>query len=162
MFCPSCSAEFMEGVKRCANCDVELVATLPAGDLFTSPERMAAALKDKELEAIVVGSQVAVREAQRQLAGRRIPSVIAGEAQDEGQTAVHARFFLMVENERLEAARTFFREQWQRGLAGEGLMLKDNLSAGEGKCPACEAVLPETASECPECGLFLGDPDAVK
>lgn len=29
MYCPLCRAEFREGYSRCADCDVDLVATLP-------------------------------------------------------------------------------------------------------------------------------------
>ncbi len=30
MFCPNCKAEYMEGILRCAECDVDLVFELPA------------------------------------------------------------------------------------------------------------------------------------
>jgi hypothetical protein len=32
-FCPDCQAEYTEGVAKCADCDVELVPTLPEEDL---------------------------------------------------------------------------------------------------------------------------------
>ena len=122
---------------------------------------MAAALAGKPLEAIVVGSHVALREAQQLLADRHILSVIAGEAEEEQQTGLHARFFLMVEAERLDDARALFRDRWRRGLQIEGLMLKEEAGA-EGVCPACGAAVSDDANECGECGLFLGDPDAVQ
>ncbi len=31
MFCPKCKAEYKEGVKECGQCEVPLVAVLPAG-----------------------------------------------------------------------------------------------------------------------------------
>ncbi|MBI5509173.1 MAG: hypothetical protein HY903_10505 [Deltaproteobacteria bacterium] len=160
MFCPKCRAEFVAGVLRCGNCEVPLLADLPPEDDFASPESMARLLKDRELEAVVVGNYVALSEQQRLLAKERIPSVIAGEAATEIEAGLHARLFLMVEAERLGEIRAFFEKRWARGLAAEGIMLAKDLAAHEGTCPACGAAMPADVAECPECGLFLGDPDA--
>jgi hypothetical protein len=37
MFCPNCKAEYREGFRRCADCDVDLVHELPATSLATIP-----------------------------------------------------------------------------------------------------------------------------
>jgi hypothetical protein len=31
MFCPSCKAEFRQGITRCSDCDIELLETAPKG-----------------------------------------------------------------------------------------------------------------------------------
>jgi hypothetical protein len=123
---------------------------------------MASALKGKELEAVSVGNYVSLRETQRLLAADRIPSVIAGEAQEEIDPGMHARLFLMVETERMGDVRQFFQKRLETGLEVEGLMLKEEGPLPEGACPACGTVVPADSAECPECGLFLGNPDPAE
>ena len=161
MYCPECSAEYVEGVAQCAHCGVSLVRELPEGEIFSSPERMAESLRGKEVEAIIVGTYVGLREMQRLLAAERIATVIAGEAQDEIEPGMHARLFLMVEVGQIEATRAFFKRRWEAGLEIEGLMLKSEDALREGACPACGTTVPPDVAECPECGLFLGNPDAA-
>ena len=38
MFCPVCHAEYREGLTRCADCDIDLVATLPVAPEDDAPE----------------------------------------------------------------------------------------------------------------------------
>ena len=38
MFCPNCHAEYLEGVTRCADCDVDLVASLPLAPEDDAPD----------------------------------------------------------------------------------------------------------------------------
>lgn len=164
MFCPKCRAEFIDTVAVCANCEVDLVDTIPDDDIFVSPETMAKALQGADLEAIIVGNHVALQEAQHNLAAQQIASVIAGEADDEIEPGMHARFFLMVRASELDAIRRHVQNQWAKGLKSEGLMLKqdDEAPATEGGCPACGTAIPDDAAECPECGLFLGNPDSAE
>jgi hypothetical protein len=161
MFCPKCRAEFRKDVSRCANCERDLVEALPDEDPFSTPEGMAQLIGERDIEAVIVGNYVNLREWQRELARRRVPSVIAGEAdgEEQPQVAVHSRFFLMVAEDDLEGARQVLDERWKQGLATEGLTLT---AAGGGAadettaCPACGTPVPESATACPECELFLG------
>ena len=106
MYCPTCRSEFREGIAACANCDVPLVDGLPDEDPYSSPEKMAAKLEDKELQAIVVGPFAHVREAQAELAELRIATLIAPEDPDaEIQPGVHSRLYLLVDVEELPAVR---------------------------------------------------------
>jgi hypothetical protein len=158
MFCPQCHAEFVEGVSRCANCEVDLVDEIPRGDIFESPETMAKALEGEELQAMFVGAYSSLREAQQRLADVRIPSVIAGEAEGlEVEAGLHARFFLMVPQARLEDVREYIDRQWKQGLEIEGVMVNPDAEMPEtGTCPACQTAVPDDVAECPECGLALG------
>ncbi len=38
MFCPNCRAEYREGIRRCPECDLELVDTLPDPDAGAEPD----------------------------------------------------------------------------------------------------------------------------
>jgi hypothetical protein len=162
MYCPQCRSEFVDGVTFCQNCEVDLVDAIPDEDHLSSPEAMARALADKQLQAVMVGNHVALQETQRGMADAGIASVIAPEAEGEAPAAgMHARFFLMVEETAVPAAASYFRSRWQQGLKTEGVMLEpadgegtDELDASS--CPACGADIPEDASECPDCGLTLG------
>lgn len=158
MFCPRCRSEYRPGFTRCGLCQVDLVDELPPEDAFSSPEAMARVLADKELEALLVGSHVELKKAQGFFAGHRLASIIAGEPEkQQAEGGLHARFFLMVAAEDLERARALVQERWREGALAQGLLLGDATAPVEGTCPACGASVPAAASECPDCGLFLGD-----
>src|SRR5687768_14183742 len=103
MYCPKCASEFRAGVTFCKNCEVDLVAEPPRKDAFDDESTMAEILRDKDLEAVVVGAYASVREHQAGLARERIPSIIAPE--DEGaevQPGLHQRLYLLVAVDDLE------------------------------------------------------------
>ena len=158
MYCPQCRGEYQNHVTTCAHCEVPLVRELPPEDEFSSPEAMARYLREKELEALIVGHHVELQRSQRDLANERIATVIVGDDEHQAELGLLQRFYLMVAKEDFERARTFFQKRWQSGLNTEGLMVHgqpDTLTADV--CPACSAKVAEGKNECPECGLFLGD-----
>jgi len=158
MFCPQCRSEYQKHVKTCAHCEVELVAELPPEDEFSSQDAMAKYLSDKELEAFVVANHVELQHLQRDMAKVRIATVIVGDEEHQAELGLTQRFYLMVAKEDFERARTFFQERWQAGVSTEGLMVHGQPDAlTSDTCPACGTKVDEKVSECPECGLFLGD-----
>lgn len=155
MYCPQCRSEFQPQFTWCATCEMALVDSLPAEDVFASPESMAESLKDSTLAEVLVGNVAALKNAQRQLADAHIASVIAGEEGAVGP-GVHARFYLMVDEGELASAQEHFRRSWHEGVDREGLELSDSDDAAADACPACGHAVPADAAECPECGLFVG------
>ena len=162
MFCPKCRGEYREGVTRCAICDVDLIAVVPPADPFESPEKMAEVLKDKDLEALMVGNVAGLKHAQSDLAKRHIASVIAPEGDEELQPGLHARLFLLVAQTDLEAARQYIEDKWAAGIEKEGVMFHSPVSATNDatRCPGCGEPVPASVSTCPSCELFLGDSEA--
>lgn len=168
MYCPKCRSEFRDGIAYCANCDVDLVEETPDEDPFSSPDKMAALLADADLEAVAVGQYVNLKEHQANLAKERIPTIIAPEEGEEIQPGLHARLYLLAAADDTDRVREYYRARFERGIETEGLMLDrgepkvspEDLEASILPCPACGEPVPPTAAECPECGLFVGDPEA--
>jgi len=165
MYCPECRSEFREGVTHCQNCQVDLIAEAPDQDPFSSPERMAQMLADKDLQAVIVGPYTSMRETQKLLSEVQIASIIAPEEGQELQPGLHERLYLMIASDDLDRVRTFFDQRWEAGMQTEGLMLKKPGSTADAEedtgsdaapCPACSTPVPAVAEECPECGLFVG------
>jgi len=159
MYCPQCRSEYRAGFTTCATCKVDLVAELPPADAFESPDAMAKVLQGKETQAILVGSHVDLSEAQTFLATKRVASVLAGEAAEGEETPIAHRFFLMVAADELERARDAIHAQWREGAIAQGLLLREGPVSADA-CPACGAAVSADVSECPDCGLFLGDTEA--
>jgi len=160
MYCPSCRAEYRPDIPSCAHCEVDLVAELPPEDPFSTPDKMAQMVEGKELQRLLVGDHVRLREAQRILADNRVASVLAGE-DDEIEPGMHSRFYLLVTAEDVDRSQQLFRDQWSEGLQSEGLTPVTDLSSEAGAseqmpCPACGAAVAAEQEECPDCGLFVG------
>lgn len=154
MFCPQCRSEYREGFTWCAPCDVALVDELPDEGVFATPESMAAALADKEVQPLLVGTLQPLREAMEKLRQARILCALAAE-QDEVGPGMQRRLYLMVADEDFTRAREELGRDWESSLVREGLS-EHALTGDDGDCPACGAALPEEQAECPDCGLVLG------
>ncbi len=155
MFCPKCRSEYRPGITTCAHCKIALVAELPPEDVFASMETMARSLEGKDVTPLMLGGLAALQESQDYLRERRVATMMAPAEEGEQESAIHAQFHLMIAREDVERARAALEERWQSGVEREGLLLGEAPQVGT--CPACGASVPETASECPDCGLFLGE-----
>lgn len=154
MYCPQCRSEYREGFTTCAPCKLELVAELPPESTFASPEAMARALADVEVQALVVGTIAGLREAQAFLQKEHIATVIAGES-EEVEPGLQPRFYLMVGEADVERAKGALERRWKEGVAAHGLVMTDDAMSADA-CPACGAQVADGVPECPDCGLFLG------
>src|SRR5437899_12069821 len=52
MFCPQCKAEYRQGFTRCADCDVDLVYTLPATESAFAETSQAASLVESDEDPV--------------------------------------------------------------------------------------------------------------
>jgi hypothetical protein len=100
-FCPSCRAEYRAGFTRCADCDVELVDTLPLQDSG----------KEAEVQLIELASFPNAPEAemiQELLEVNGISTVIRGDADPIGATSGAEPATLLVAQNDLARAREIY------------------------------------------------------
>ncbi len=151
--CPQCLSEYREGFTRCASCEVDLVDSV-APEMDLSDESVRAALAGKQLVAITRGELQVVKETRELLARKRIPSLIVQDEEVRVPPGMAPRVLLLVGQDDLAGAAELLGEQFRQLLAQEESQVPE--AADYGSCPACGAQVPETAEECPECGLYIG------
>lgn len=159
-WCTECQSEYREGITTCPTCNVALSATPPEPPDEIDDEALLDS--DKELVVIVRAQFKTCLEIREALRGKGIPCVLLREA-DEGESAREHREALidvLVEETRIEEASQALHEKWSGLLQKEGLEPATG-PTGEAEpmelhCPACNAVVAEEATECPDCGLALG------
>ncbi len=115
-YCPSCEAEYRDGVGRCSDCDVELVGALPERDGLDA-EAEANAVELSELASFpVVAEADMIREL---LETNGIRTVVRGETDPIGATSMAAPTTLLVEQRDVDRARelynAFFAGDEQQG-----------------------------------------------
>jgi predicted RNA-binding Zn-ribbon protein involved in translation (DUF1610 family) len=156
--CPQCGDVYRPGVERCADCGVALVHPEElTGD--AGPELPPAT----ELVAIRIAGIAWLRAFSDALSEAGVPHRIDSppesvenaslqrRAHDQG-LAVYVR---PQDRERALAADAAFVRSQLPDLEGE---LQGEAPASESEdCPACGAHLDERATECPDCGLFVGE-----
>ncbi len=108
-FCPGCRTEYSEGVSRCGECDLELVAALPRAD----DESNRKGLQLVELASFTTASEADM--IQELLEGNGIPTVIRGDTDPIGATSGAEPATLLVEHQDLARAR----EIYEAFFAGE-------------------------------------------
>ena len=154
MFCPTCSAEYREGITQCAHCEVSLVDQPPGDDPYATPASMAAVLEGKDIAPLMAGHQEALSRTQAILAQGKVASVI-GEVPQGMARASAENYCLYIAPEQAEAARELLQGSWQSQVELEGLEPVATDSATS-DCPACGAEVADDQEECPDCGLYVG------
>ncbi|MBI5561479.1 MAG: hypothetical protein HY894_01300 [Deltaproteobacteria bacterium] len=146
--CPRCEAEYYAHVSECASCGVPLVAPHEAAAREALPEA------EGELVCVMEGPLDKVTE----LSGRLKKSGFETEAlkiAGAGGCSPDSGFGVFVAKNQAAAAVGKMEEFWH-GLHPEMKAAQERMNAG--LCPACGAALNPANPECPDCGLFLGDP----
>ena len=108
-FCPGCRTEYREGMTRCGECDLELVAELPG----TEDESNRKVLQLVELASFTTASEAEM--IQELLEGNGIPTIIRGDTDPIGPTSGAEPATLLVEQHDLARAR----EIYEAFFAGE-------------------------------------------
>ncbi len=102
-YCPSCEAEYREGVIRCSDCGVELVESLP--------EDVPPQIDPDAVELTELASFATVAEAdmiRELLETNGIRTVVRGESDPIGTASLAAPTTLLVENRDLSRARELY------------------------------------------------------
>lgn len=135
MWCPSCQAEFVEGITRCPECEVDLVAELPVEEVEYIPEtcKMVLETSDEVQASLVAGL----------LEENGIPCKIENASFHANPVVVSGDINcvrLWVEDDHLEEAQKILAEAENYFLCSEcgGIVLKDDAT-----CPDCGATLEE-------------------
>ncbi len=102
-YCPSCEAEYRDGVGRCSDCDVALVDALPERH-GTEVEADSEALAELASFPVVAEADM-IREL---LESNGIHTVVRGESDPIGATSMAAPTTLLVEQRDVERARELY------------------------------------------------------
>jgi hypothetical protein len=155
LYCPRCESEFVPSASRCESCDVALVSDL-------------AAVVDQVDEMPPINELVCVRAASMGWAqglseslaeagiSHRIEAVRDDEDDDALSEAPNARlpFGVWVLEADLVRARSIDEDYLSGQIPDLPTEGTDDEAAGDA-CPACGDAVPESASECPGCGLAM-------
>jgi hypothetical protein len=157
VICPTCHAEYQEGVAVCASCDEKLVGSLPeeTGLAFAELE---AALANKTATLSAPRMLDDAKADQELLHESGVPCLLYGNPDSAGPNGVPRLYHLALLPQHLEAATAALGRKRRQMLDREGMAVSDavvDLTAAEITCPACGTKFAK-ADECPECGLFLG------
>ncbi len=159
-YCPTCGAEYREGIETCAHCREPLVETIEEVRGRLTPEKAAELLEGASLRAVVRGDLPACREVQAALLQEDIPALLRVPEDYDPQPGTAAVLEVVVSEASYDAAVTALVEDWHEMLERDGL---DWLSALQDReedvpaCPACGCTDPLVDGSCPDCGLYLGE-----
>jgi hypothetical protein len=148
-FCPNCRAEYVEGVTRCADCEVELVDALPP-----DPDDPADPQNEYEVLAEALG-EVATRVVVAELEAAGLPYVLSGD--ELGAVHIYPAHDSKVWTPKRHLAQA--REILDAILAAplSEAESPDGQSVEIFFCDHCGAEVPAKAAKCPECGELFED-----
>lgn len=165
--CRDCGEEYRPEVTRCADCGGELEDRRdgegPSAEAEGAAERAAAEAELAASHELYRGSQVRdlVPMAER-LRGAGLDCRIAEQAGAKGGPA---SYLLLVRQDDARAALAAVADliaPHEAGADVHAVETRFDQERGYLACPACGAVPPAGALECPECGLGLGGEEAAE
>lgn len=155
-FCPTCRTEYRDGFSRCADCDLELVAALPADETYSAPDWV----------PVHSGPDASVRVIEMRLRAFGIPTERVPARPDLGalsefHTPHLAGYQVLVPVEHTEQSRELIDEAI-RSSSWEGGPTEDAEAVAQAyedydvrACPECRLFFHEPFSVCPGCGTEL-------
>ena len=138
MWCPTCRAEYVEDVRRCPVCDVDLVSELP--------DEIPEYIPDTWKLAAEYTDEIAASLAEGLLEDNDIPCKLENltfHAEPIAVSQSFSRVRVWVEEDNLAAAQTLLAEA-------------DNFAL----CSECGAAVKKEDTACPQCGVTLEDEPA--
>jgi len=164
-FCPNCRGEFREGFTRCAECDVELVASLEQAKPKMDENSMSLYLQDKELVAVATAELDRLKPLKNLLCYHSIANMIISSAGGcSGGGCCGPKLELVIDIRDLEQATKIIEAEFKQAVDRESESAERcdrmlNLQEENLVCPACDANIPAGNNECPACGLYVGVPE---
>ncbi|RJO63134.1 MAG: hypothetical protein C4523_21280 [Myxococcales bacterium] len=166
-YCPRCRSEFRSGFAVCANCEIELVASLDEVEPEMTEEAMGEYLAARDLVTIASADLNRLKPLKNLLCQHGIANIVL--EPDGGCCASGGcapKLELAVAANDIERAAEVLRADFQDlvALNADETTCKDpsawtvNLEGGEVICPACETRIPAGVAECPQCELYVGVP----
>lgn len=168
-FCPECRQEFRRGFTRCEECRVDLVESLESAKPRMETLDMIQYLEKRETLAIATGQLDRLTMLKDLLCSHGIANMIRRPGGECCSTGCAPSLELVIAAEDLPRAVEHLHRQFKELVRAEGDGETDpdrldrvfDLAAEENPCPACEARVPKGATECPECGLYVGAPEGA-
>ena len=156
LYCPECESEYLASVTHCASCEVPLVADLAAA--VREADQMPPIEELSLVRAASLGWAQGLSSSLAEAGvSHRIQAVGDDDDDDERlsqQPNAHLPYGVWVLEADLPRARRI-DEDYMRGQIPDMPAEGPELGAEGDGCPACGDPVPESASECPGCGLAI-------
>lgn len=158
MYCTSCQGEFLNDMKTCSSCRIDLVSK--DDYLAKIIEKKSICSTKEDLLSFFEGGLSQVREIEGLFNKAGIPSLLKGHSQDCDKKGCGASFSLWLRSEDMKDAEALLQKRFHGEVQreGQGALVTEavDLSLEQIKCPACHEIGPLKEGECSCCGLFLG------
>jgi ribosomal protein L40E len=150
-YCTGCGAEYAPEAVECVDCGGKLAwRTKGGGNALQLDEADATFL-------IRVDSAGYLERVAGELGKEGIRSAVGLVPQDPKSCRGGVVYGLFVTDDDAARAQEIDRAYWLRHAPEQAASFKYEEQELKGICPACSTTLPENATECPECGLVVGE-----